>query len=302
MMNWKNLGKRMLYPPPAIVAILAVCAAAGLVYSFAAPSPVEALCIAAYALSFYALMLIVLRVPRMIAFFKRVKRENRYVAIYTADVQLRTNLSLMGAFAFNAVYALFQLALGLWHHSVWFYSMAGYYLLLACMRLILMRYTRDHSPGEELEIEWRKYRLCGVILLFITFALMVFILYFVWNIRVFRHHEITTIAMAAHTFLSLTRAIINVARYRSYGSPAYSAAKAISLVSAMVSILTLENTMLTAFGQTGGELFRQIMLGCTGVAVILGVQTIAAYMIIHAGRNLRSIHRMEMKKELKDHE
>lgn len=301
-MNWKNLSKRMLYPPSGVLAILTACAAAGLVYSFAAPNPVEAVCIAAYALSFYALMLLVLRLPMLIAFIRHVKRENRYVAIYTADVQLRTNLSLLGAFAFNAVYALFQLALGLKHRSIWFYSMAGYYLLLACMRLILMRYTRDHSPGEKLEIEWRKYRLCGVILLFITFALMVFILYFVWNIRVFRHHEITTIAMATHTFLSLTRAIINVVRYRSYGSPAYSAAKAISLVSAMVSILTLENTMLTAFGQTCSELFRQIVLGSTGVAVILGVQMIAAYMIIHASTNLRSIHRIKMERKFKNYE
>lgn len=96
--------------------------------------------------------------------------------------------------------------------------------------------------------------------------------------------------MAAYTFASLTLAIINAFRYKRYGSPAYSAAKAISLVSAIVSVLTLENAMLTAFGQDNSELFRQIMLGATGAAVVCAVQGIAIYMIRNAGKNLKAIH------------
>ena len=96
--------------------------------------------------------------------------------------------------------------------------------------------------------------------------------------------------MAAYTFSSLSMAVWNAIRYKSYGSPAYSAAKAIALVSAIVSMLTLENAMLTAFGQDSGELFRQIMLGATGTAVICAVQGIAIYMIVNAGRKLKAIH------------
>ena len=66
--------------------------------------------------------------------------------------------------------------------------------------------------------------------------------------RTFHHHEITTIALAAYTFTSLTFAIINTVKYRKYHSPVYSASKAISLASACVSLLTLESTMLTTFG------------------------------------------------------
>lgn len=129
-----------------------------------------------------------------------------------------------------------------------------------------------------------------VMLLMMTFVLTIFILYFVWRIREFRHHEITTISIAVYTFASLTLAVINAVRYKKYGSPVYSAAKVISLVSAVVSVLTLENAMLTAFGQESGELFRQIMLGATGAAVICAVQGIAIYMILNAGKNLKAIH------------
>lgn len=289
-MNRKKIVMRLLFPHPAFVWAFAPAALALLIYSAVCYESADFISIVSYVCSFYALILVSVRVPDIIRFAKRFRHENRYAARYASDIRLRINISLCSAFAYNAVYAAFQLCLGLWHHSAWFYSMAGYYLLLAAMRLMLAKYTRSHAPGEQQKAEWRKYRLCGVLLLLMTFTLSIFIIYFIWRIREFRHHEITTIAMAAYTFASLTRAIINAIRYRKYGSPAYSAAKAISLVSAIISILTLENAMLTAFGQDSGELFRQIMLGATGIAVVFAVQGIAVYMIINGGRKLRTIH------------
>lgn len=291
-MDWKKIATKLLFPPPLFIWMLWPVALGLLAYSALTLESTDVISIVSYVLSFYALMLIFLRVPNIIGFVQRFRKENKYLVRYTSDVRLRINLSLQMAFVFNVIYALFQLCLGFWHHSVWFYSMAVYYLLLAGMRLMLVKYTRIHKPGQQKEIEWRKYRLCGAFLLLITFALAIFIIYFVWKIRVFRHHEITTIAMAAYTFASLAMAIRNAVRYKSYGSPAYSAAKAIVLVSAIVSVLTLENAMLTAFGQDNSELFRQIMLGATGAAVICAVQGIAIYMIRNAGKNLKAIHNL----------
>lgn len=286
-MDWKKIGKRILFPNPAFTAILSVIALVLLVYGFIALETTHVFSILSYALSFYALMLVCLRVPDIIAFVRCFRRENKYYLLYRSDVQLRMNISLYGSFAFNAAYAVFQLWLGLWHHSAWFYSMACYYLLLAGMRILLARTIRNHAPGEEQAVEWHRYRLCGIMLLVMNLVLLVFILYFVYRIRVFYHHEITTIAMAAFTFASLATAIWNAVRYRQFGSPAYSAAKAISLASVAVSMLTLENAMLTTFGQGESEMFRQIILAVSGIAVILFVQGVALYMIVNATRNLR---------------
>jgi len=289
-MDWRKIIKGLLFPHPVFVWIFAPVALIMLVYCPFFYESTDVISIISYVCSFYALMIVCMRIPGIIRFAKRFRQENQYAVRYAADVRLRINLSLYGSFLFNAVYAAFQLGLGLWHHSVWFYSMAGYYLLLGLMRLMLVKYTRSHAPGQQLETEWKKYRLCGILLLLMTVVLTIFILYFVLRIREFKHHEITTISMAAYTFASLTLAIVNAFRYKRYGSPAYSAAKAISLVSAVVSVLTLENAMLTAFGQDSSELFRQIMLGATGAAVVCAVQGIAIYMIRNAGRNLKAIH------------
>ena len=289
MVDWKKVGKTLLFPHPLAAALLLPAALIMMLVCMLRQGSDAPLTIASYALSFYGLVLVCVRIPDMIRWVQRFRRENRYYLRYKSDVQLRVNISLCSACGFNAVYALFQLCLGLWHHSAWFYAMAGYYLLLAIMRLTLVRHTRHHAAGEDTSLEWRKYRFCGALLLVMNLALAIFTLYFVYQIRVFRHHEITTIAMAAYTFTALTAAMINAVRYQKYGSPAYSAAKAISLVSATVSMLTLENAMLTTFGEECSELFRQIILGASGMAVICVVQGIALYMIINAGKKMKAM-------------
>ena len=286
-MDWKKTGKALLFPHSLVAALTLPLALCLMLYGLLAHGEAAPVTIAAYVLSFYGLVLVCLRIPAIIRWVQRFRRENKYYLLYSSDVQLRINLSLYFAVGFNAVYALFQLCLGLWHHSAWFYAMAGYYLLLGLMRLSLVRHTRYHAAGEDSRTEWRKYRFCGWLLLIMNLALAIFTLYFVFRIRVFPHHEITTIAMAAYTFTALALAIVNTVRYRKYGSPAYSAAKAISLASATVSMLTLENALLTTFGEGESELFRQIMLGASGAAVILIVQGIALYMIVNASKKLR---------------
>ena len=285
-MDWKKIGNGLLFPHPLVTGLLFPMAVVLMLWGMLTRGTEDPLTIVFCALSFYGLVLVCLRIPDIIRWVQRFRRENKYYLLYKNDVQLRINLSLYFAVGFNAVYALFQLCLGLRHHSAWFYAMAGYYLLLALMRLSLVRHTRQYAAGEDSHTEWRKYRFCGWLLLVMNLALAIFTLYFVFRIRVFLHHEITTIAMAAYTFTALTLAIVNVIRYRKYGSPAYSAAKAISLASATVSMLTLENALLTTFGQDSSEVFRQIMLGTSGVAVILVVQGIALYMIVNAGKKL----------------
>ena len=286
-MDWKKLGKALLFPHPLVAALMLPLALCLMLYGLLIHGEAAPVTIAAYVLSFYGLVLVCLRIPDIIRWVQRFRRENRYYLRYRDDVQLRINISLYSAVGFNAVYAVFQFCLGVWHQSAWFYAMAGYYLLLALMRLTLVRHTHRHAAGEDSAMEWRKYRLCGWLLLVMNLALAIFTLYFVFRIRVFLHHEITTIAMAAYTFTALTMAIINVVRYKKYSSPAYSAAKDISLVSATVSMLTLENALLTTFGEGESELFRQIMLGASGAAVIFIVQGIALYMIINANRKIR---------------
>ena len=107
-----------------------------------------------------------------------------------------------------------------------------------------------------------------------------------WN-KTFNHHPITTIALAAYTFVSFTIAIINFIKYKKLKSPVYSAAKSISLTSACVSIITLEATMLTSFGSDMDLVTRKILLGCTGGVISIFVVILAINIIFNGIRELR---------------
>jgi len=133
-----------------------------------------------------------------------------------------------------------------------------------------------------------RYRACGWIFLFMNLALALIVFFMVYWNRTFNHHEITTIAMAAYTFGSFALAVVNIVKYRKFNSPIYSASKAISLAAASVSILTLESTMLTTFGDGTMDAFtRKMMLGASGGAIIVFIVIMAIYMIVNSTKKLK---------------
>ena len=96
--------------------------------------------------------------------------------------------------------------------------------------------------------------------------------------------------MAAYTFAALTAAIVNVIKYRKYNSPVFSASKAISLAAALVSMLTLESTMLTVFSDGSMTVGAQkLMLGVTGGVVCVLIVAAAIYMIAVGTRKLEQL-------------
>ena len=283
-LNWKKIGIALLYPHIAIIICLLPISITFLILSLIYLGTESILAILSYILSFYVVLVICFRIPKTIKFFKTFKKENKFMQKWLTDAHLRINVSLYGSLIWNIAFGVFQLCLGFKFKSFWFYSLFAYYTMLAVMRFFLVKRTRKYKANKQKEVELKKYVVSGWLLLFMNLALAVIVFFIVYFNRTFYHDMITTIAMAAYTFLTFTFAIINVIRYRKYNSPIYSAAKIISLIAGSVSILTLETTMLTTFGTTEGPLFNQIMLSLTGVAVIGFAITMAVIMLIKGNK------------------
>ena len=275
-MDLKKLCKALLFPHIAIMIILLPVATVFLVYSMVFVGTESAVAIVSYFLSAYTLTVWCLKIPNIIRFFKTFKAENKYANRWQDDDRLRVGVSLYGSLAWNTVYAVFQLWLGFFHGSFWYCSMAGYYISLAIMRFFLARYMTKNKPGERMREELVRYRACGWIFLATNLAVSLMIFFMVYWNRTFVHHEITTIAMAAYTFTAFTSAIVNIVKYRKYNSPVYSASKAISFAAACVSMLTLESTMLTTFGEgTMDALGRKLLLGASGGVISVVIVAMA---------------------------
>ncbi len=286
--DWKRIGKALLFPHVAILFVLLPLATVLLVGSMVFIGDDTPIAYISYALSAYTLTVWCVRIPYLIERFKSFKKENRYVRRWQEDVRLRVNISLYGSFFFNLAYALFQLWLGFYHRTFWFNSLGAYYVCLALMRFFLLSHTRKFAPGERMREELRKYRACGRVFLVLNLALSLIVFFMVYWNRTFMHHMITAIAMASYTFTAFTSAVINVVKYRKYNSPVFSASKAISFAAALVSMLTLEATLLTTFSDgTVTAAGQKWLLGITGASISSVIVIMAVYMIVRSTEKIK---------------
>lgn len=289
-MDWKKIGKALLFPHIAIMLALIPIATVCLVFSMIYIGVKTVPAYISYSLATYTLTIWCFKIPKLVRFIRNFKDENKYVKLWLSDTHLRTNITMHGSFLWNVAYAVMQLGLGFIHSTFWFYSLAGYYLCLAFMRYYLVQYICKNKPGEKMRMELVRYRTCGWIFLVMNMTLTVIIFFMIYWNRTFEHHEITTITLAAYTFTSFTMAIISLVKYRKYNSPVLSAGKAISLAAACVSMLTLESTMLTTFDDgTMNLTARRIMLGATGAVVSIFIIVMAIYMVVQSNKKIKSL-------------
>ena len=295
-MDWKKIGKALLFPHLAMMIILVPIATVLLVGSMVFVGTESVIAYISYVLAAYTLTVWCFKIPTLVNFFKTFKEENKYARRWRDDARLRVNVSLYGSFAWNALYGIFQIWLGFYHRTFWFCSLGAYYICLGIMRYFLVRHSTRFAPGERMRDELKKYRACGIVFLLMNTALTLIIFFMVYWNRTFVHNMITAIAMAAHTFTTFTMAIINLIKCRKYNSPILSASKTISMAAACVSMLTLESTMLTTFNDGSMSLAsRRIMLGTTGTAVSAFVITMAVVMIVQSSKRIKEMKIQEEK-------
>lgn len=82
------------------------------------------------------------------------------------------------------------------------------------------------------------------------------------------HSVIMVISIAAYTFYKITMAVINMVKVRKMQSPSLITIRNIGVADALVSILTLQTTMLASFQDTSTIDANQ-MNGITGLAVCI---------------------------------
>ena len=297
MEKFKRIAWLFLRPPLTVASLLVPLSLLLLLFSILwEEGEIGPLSYAAYLILAYALTVWCFRIPAIFKIIKGAVNRNRYVIRYKTDVAWRLKIELFSALMMNSIFAAFQLGLGIKHHSVWFYSLAIYYFLLALMRFFLFRDVRSYGKEDRSILsEWQRYRFCGVILSIMSLFLVVIVLYITFRVRIFVHHPITTIILAAYTFIMFSMAIVNIVRFKKHGSPAILSVKVISFSAALVSMMTLENAMLNTFGDkatTEGAAY--VAITClTGMVVCSIILVTALAMIIKSKKEINKIHEQQ---------
>ncbi len=212
-------------------------------------------------------------------------RRHRLLARWMEDDAFRIVAGGYGSLAGNSILALSKILAGWWFSSQWLMVLAGYYLVLCITRFLILRSTRSDRPlrtGESrLAREWKAYRLCGCLLVALSFALQGVTILIVKEGRGFRYHGNLIFVVALYDFYCLTASLVYLIRKRKIHAPAIAAIRYISLATSLVSMLSLQTAMFASFGQELPPETRQFMNLLTGTAVcgllaVLGVAMVLA--------------------------
>ena len=103
-MNWKKIGKALLFPHAAVLFVLTPVSAAFLVYAMVCLGTESIPAIASYVLAFYTLTVWCTKAPAIFRWVRIFKNQNPYIKRWRGDAGLRVNVSLFGALLWNAAY------------------------------------------------------------------------------------------------------------------------------------------------------------------------------------------------------
>lgn len=287
MSKWE----RFLYPPGWLLILLSLISTVGLVGVFRAQANDTPLAYIIYVLSFYTLSVVCLyfykRLPDLFQQYKQRVYSTHYGKKYMTDINYKVRVSLYISLGINLVYAGFKLVSGIIYGSFWFDAFAVYYLLLTVIRFLLLRYMRKSRSRQDLIAEFHRYRLCGILMLVMNLALSGVVMHMIVQNPSNAYDEVVVITMAVYAFYAVTVSIIDLLRYRRYESPVILAAKSIRFTAALVSLLSMEASMLAQRGSD--ETFRRLMIALTGAGVCLIVLGLSVYMILRANHAIKKL-------------
>ena len=290
-MDWKKIGKKLLFPPVWLVVLLVIISAVALTFIFVKGMEKSIPAYMAYVLAFYTLSIVmvfcVMVLPKKYSTMKRKIYNNPFGNRYMTDRVFRANISLLVSFVISMLYV--GINLWSWHMlgSYWFVVLAVYYVIMAVMRFLLVRYVRIQKIGTNILNEWKRSRICAYILLLINLSLSGAVLMILYQSKGYDYPGVLIYVMALYTFYSTIHAILDIVKYRKLGSPVMSTAKIVSLSGALVSMLNLETAMFAQFGADMSMENQRIFIILTGAGVSIAIVTLSVILIVKATKAIR---------------
>ena len=290
MVRARNRLKKLLHPPVWVLVFVPMLSFAALIAVFVQHCKENALTYLIYSMSAYSLVLLLAALPGLTRRAKsaiisselmRKAAASKITGRYLNDLAFRGSISIYQGAAVNFLYSVFRIIAAVRYTSVWFLSMAVYYLVLGILRAYLVAGCRRRSPARE----YRCYRTAAWLLLLLNIPMGGMIVLMVRTNSGFSYPGYIIYLSALYTFYAMAVSVINLVKFRRLGSPILSAAKVLNLVSAMMSVLGLQTAMIARFSENGED-YRRMMNAVTG-GFVYGIVIVAAVTMLLRSKRLR---------------
>lgn len=137
--------------------------------------------------------------------------------------------------------------------------------------------------------EWQAYKNCGILLVVMNVALTGAVILIIYSQNTQKRYAGFLIyAVAFYTFYKIIMSVVNTIKAGKTKLPLVMALRSIGYADAMMSMLSLQISMLAAFSKPGAE-YIGVLNACTGIGVCIMVLLAGVGMIVNGTKHIRRI-------------
>lgn len=159
------------------------------------------------------------------------------------DIDYRQKYIIFISLICSFLFAFYNGIVGFINHSLWHESIFIYYVLLLFIKLIIFKQLKNNHINSNKKIK-NAFILTSILLFILNLALFTPVILMIFNQRTVYFSMIFSIAIATYTTYKITISIINFVKYKKNDNLMIREIKTIQLIEAIVSILTLQNTLI----------------------------------------------------------
>ncbi len=203
------------------------------------------------------------------------------------DYVVSTIASSVLSFCTTSLFALYNGFLGIYLLSVWHGSICVFYLLLVLIRGTILlaerkaKLSRAANKSEKEQIRYKAFTISGTFLLLLSLALICPITLMVRLEKPVGLSLIPAIATAAYTTYKITMALVHVRRQKrkKHRNILVAELRTINLIDALVSILTLQNTLIMIKSGDGADNML-VLSAISSAAIYILIVIITVYLLV----------------------
>lgn len=169
-----------------------------------------------------------------------MNRIKNLISRWKTDYDFRTAFGAIGSLAVTMIFALYNGFLGAYHSSLWHGTICVYYIILTVLRGLILKFLHNKQEQSAKKI----YLIASVLLLGMNVCLIVPISLLVVQQKPANLTMIPAIAMATYTTYKITMASVNLKQRKKSSDSLIRLLRTINFIDALVSILTLQNTLI----------------------------------------------------------
>ncbi len=216
-----------------------------------------------------------------------MSRIKQFVDRRRTDYDFKTVTAALVSLIVTAAFALYNGFLGVYHSSLWHGSICVYYLVLVALRLLIVFSLRRAGKSRAPQKSGKHARtVSAALLLFLNLCLVVPVSLMVVRQKPVSMTLIPAITMAAYTTYKVIMASVNLKRRKRSENSLVRLLRTIGFIEALVSILTLQNTLIMVNAKGGGSEML-VLSAVTSTAIMLAVLALSVSEMIKAVRQYK---------------